>query len=152
MGAGGDDVGECGWEDGGYVEGAMKRDRHGAGQLDKLSGTDKVDAAGRSQEAEDNAVGAELFGEQDVALHDLEFVRGVAEISSPWAHQHVKRESDPLADHGNQPRARGDASIVERAAELDAVCPAALGGHRGGDGIDSDFEQDGHEGRDARGF
>jgi len=57
------------------------------------------------QNAKNNAIGAELFSNQDVALHDAELVRAIAEVSAARTDHHLQPNHYFLAHCGDHARA-----------------------------------------------
>src|SRR5690242_4521040 len=85
----------------GHIEGAMAGDLERVRHFQQFSHAHLVDGAVKVENAEDHAACAELFGNQDVALHDGEFVRVVAEISAARTDHHLQPNFDALAYRGN---------------------------------------------------
>src|SRR5580704_3102190 len=129
-------------EIGGHVESAMISHSHRGGEFNKLLGATDVDSSVQIKDAQDNAICAELLSHENIALHDLKFIPGVAEISAARSNHDVKNDGSRLAHGGNQPCARRHTSIEKATAQFDAVCSATLGSHGGLNRIDAHFENE----------
>ena len=119
----------------------MERDGHWARESDEFAGAVDVDGSVRAEYSEDEAIGAELFGHEDVALHRLEFVRGVAKVAGTRADHHVQGDSYFLSHRGDHSGAWGGATCGQVGAQLHARCTTALGSDGGLDRIERDFQR-----------
>ncbi len=117
--AGGEDaVGTCG-DDGfdgrcwfaGHVDGAMMGDMKIACRGDKVFEIDEIDLRRRGEQAEDDAIGAGSFGEGDVCLHDVEFLRGIDEVAAAWPDHDVESDTDVGAYGADEAVAGGEAAF-----------------------------------------
>src|SRR5262249_37093015 len=84
--------------------------------------------------------GAELLGNEDIALHDAELVGGVAEVAAARTDHHLQSDLDLLAHRSNHARAGRGAAFGQAGAELDAVGAPALRVHGGLHRIQADFK------------
>ncbi len=119
----------------------MERDGDWPRESNEFARAVHVDGSVGGEDSEDEAIGAELLGHEDVALHRFEFVRGVAKVAGARADHHVQGDSYFLAHGGDHSGAWGGAACGEVGAQLDARCAAALGGNGGLDGIERDFQR-----------
>lgn len=126
----------------GHVEGAVVSDFQGSCEIDELPCAAGVDSPVQIQNAQNNAIGAELLCRGDVVLHDLKFVVGIAEIAAARSNHDVKRDGNRPARNADRPAAGCNAPAGEIAAKLHTMRSAALGRHRGFNGIGAYFKED----------
>ena len=55
------------------------------------------------QQAKHNSVCAELFCDEDIALHDAEFIRAIAKITAAWTNHYMNADLNFFAHGGNHP-------------------------------------------------
>jgi hypothetical protein len=127
-------------EIGSHVEGAMEGDRKGTRDFHQLARARLIYMSVAVQYSQDDSIGVEVFCYGDVALHNVNFFRRVAEISAARANHDVQRDGDLFAGHSDQARAGRDSTGEQIAAQLDAICAAALRGKSGFDGVNANFE------------
>lgn len=125
----------------GHIECAVERDGHWPREINEFARSVHVDGSIGAEYSKDEAVGAELFGHEDVALHQFEFVRGVAKVAGARANHHLQVDSYCLSHRSDHSGAWGGATCGEVRAQLDARCAAALGGDGGLDRIKRDFQR-----------
>lgn len=125
----------------GHVECAVERDGDWTREINEFARAVHVDGSVGVEYSEDEAIGAKLFGHEDVALHQFEFVRGVAKVAGARANHHVQADVDCLAYRGDHSGAWGGSSCGQVRAQLDARCTAALGGDGGLDRVKRDFQR-----------
>src|ERR1700751_4898085 len=107
----------------------MKGDSERARQLDQLASTVDMATAVGIQDAENDAVGAQLLGDGDVAAHDLDFVAGIAEVSAAGSNNDLHANGHTGADHFDQAGAGSDSSLEQITTQLDARRPTLLRGY-----------------------
>src|SRR5580765_3277416 len=115
----------------------FERARH----FDELPHPVLVYAAINMQNAKHPSACAELPGDEDVTLHDVELISAVAEVSSARANHDLQTDCDFLAHGGNHAGAGCGAAFRESGAELNSVRAAALGGRRGFNRVKTYFQQ-----------
>src|SRR5450755_40166 len=125
----------------GHIKGPMagyfERTRH----FDQLPHPYFVDCAVDVQYAKDYPAGAELPGDQDVSLHDAEFVRGVAEVATARTKHDVQSYLYFLTHRSDHARAGRGATFRQTGAKLHAVCSAMLRSYGGFHGVQTYFQQ-----------
>jgi hypothetical protein len=124
-----------------HIERAMKRHPQRAGGGDQRAATRHVDMPFGIERTDDDAVAADRRAVADIALHRFEFEIAVDEITGTRPDEHVDRQVDALARHGNLRVRRRQAADFERCAQLDAVGATGLRGERRCRGIRRDLEQ-----------
>ena len=83
----------------------MTGDFEGTRHINQLPHPVLIHRAIDIQDAEHHAVCAELFCDEDIALHDAEFIRAVAEISAARTDHYMQSDCNLLAHGGNHARA-----------------------------------------------
>src|SRR5690348_4203441 len=78
------------------------------------------------QDAKHNTVCAELFCNQDIALHDAEFIRAVAEITAARTDHYVESDLNLFAHGGNHPRAGRGAAFRKSGTQFNPISTSAL--------------------------
>src|SRR5258708_459341 len=121
----------------------MVGDSKRSGEIDELLRAADVDSSIQIEDAQDNAIRAELLGHEYIALHDLEFIIRIAEIAAARPNHNVKADGNRLAHGGNQPRAGSDASVEKTAAKFNTMSSTALRSKSRLDRIDTHFEGQG---------
>ncbi len=94
------------------------------------------------QNAEDDTVCAELFCDEDVTLHDAEFVGAVMEISAARTDHYLYADRNFFAHRGNHACAGRGAAFRKSGAEFNPVRTASLGGHGGLHRVKTYLQQD----------
>jgi hypothetical protein len=73
-----------------HIESTMAGDFERTRQFNQLPHPLFVHGAVNVQNAEDHTGGAELFGNENIALHDAEFIRGVTEITASRTNHYLQ--------------------------------------------------------------
>lgn len=125
----------------GHIECAVERDGDWPREINEFARAVYVDGSVGAEYSKDEAIGAELFGHENVAFHQFEFVRATAKVASARADHHVQADVDCLAYRGDHSGAWGGSSCRQVGAQLDARCATALGGDGGLDRVKRDFQR-----------
>src|SRR6478736_8849503 len=104
----------------------MTGDLEGMRHVNQLPHSFLIHRAIDIQDAKHNAVCAELFCDQNIALHDAEFIRAVAEISTARSDHYMESDFNLFAHGGNHPRAGRGAAFRKAGTQLYPVSPSAL--------------------------
>src|SRR3954447_3477363 len=100
----------------------FKRMRH----INQLPHSVLIHRAIDIQDAEHNAICSKLFCDQDIALHNTEFIGAVAEISATRPDHYMQANCNLLAHRGNHSCTGCGAAFRKASTEFNAVSAAAL--------------------------
>jgi len=125
----------------GVVEGAMEGDFEGTGGLDKFASALDVDGIVIVEDADCDAVEAEVAGGVDGAKHGGVFGVGVNEIALTRANDGKNRDFQFFVDFAKRLHRRGDAARRELRTEFQAISAASFRGKSGIHRFDGDFEK-----------
>jgi len=111
-----------------HVECAVKGDVHRARQANQFASANEVNVSDRREAAENHTIRTQFFGQADVFLHDLQFLRVVKEITTARADDDLEPDLQSSPRHLDAARAGGRAAFQQIVAKLNTVSPAPLGG------------------------
>jgi hypothetical protein len=78
------------------------------------------------QNAEYNAICTELFCDQDVTLHDADFLRAIAEVSAARPDHYMQADLNLLAHGGNHACAGRDTAFIKACTQFNTVSATTL--------------------------
>ena len=122
----------------------MKRDIERARQGDQPARAAPVHGAVGAQQAQHHTVGAQGVRRGDVAAHDLELDRGIAEVPAARADHDIDGDAETVAAQGDGAGAGRGAALDQVVAQLDAARAAALSRKRGPDRVHTGFDENAH--------
>jgi hypothetical protein len=119
----------------------MKRSLHGARRGHKFAGALHIHQAIGGEDAKDYAGRAHRARLDDILVHYVEFIRGVAKVAATGPDHHKHIDGDRGADGAQQAGAGRDAAFAEGGAQFNALRSAGLSCDRRLHRIDTDFKK-----------
>src|ERR1041385_2821696 len=104
----------------------MARDFKRTGHSNQLAHSVLIHFAIQIEDSEHYAVSAKLFCDQDIALHDTEFIRAIAEIAAARPDHYLQADSNLLAHSGNHACAWRGTAFRKAGTQFNAVSAATL--------------------------
>src|SRR5690242_16080612 len=103
-----------------HIEGAMTSDLQRTSQFHELLHARLVNVTFEVEHAENHAAGAKLLSDEDIALHDAEFISRIAEVAAAWTDHHLQTDLDLFAHCSDHAGAGRGASFRQSGAEFHA--------------------------------